>query len=142
MKKPIWIAFGYAIAAMACGVFYREFTKFFDFTGTTTLAVSHVHLFMLGAVIFLAVALFNSKRQVHQTKLWKPFLIVYNIGLPFMVVMFLVRGIMQVVGFDGGAMISGIAGASHITLGAGIVLFFIMLLQAVGKKQSHKNQAV
>ena len=44
MKKPIWIAFGYAIAAMACGVFYREFTKFFDFTGTTTLAVSHVHL--------------------------------------------------------------------------------------------------
>ena len=102
----------------------------------------HVHLFMLGAVIFLAVALFNSKLQLDQTKLWKPFLIVYNIGLPFMVVMFLVRGIMQVVGFDGGAMISGIAGASHITLGAGIVLFFIMLLQAVGKKQSHKNQAV
>ena len=100
MKKPIWIAFGYAIAAMACGVFYREFTKFFDFTGTTTLAVSHVHLFMLGAVIFLAVALFNSKLQLDQTKLWKPFLIVYNIGLPFMVVMFLVRGIMQVVGFD------------------------------------------
>lgn len=75
MKKPIWIAFGYAIAAMACGVFYREFTKFFDFTGTTTLAVSHVHLFMLGAVIFLAVALFNSKLQLDQTKLWKPFLI-------------------------------------------------------------------
>ena len=97
---------------------------------------------MLGAVIFVAGALFNSKLQVDQTKLWKPFLIVYNIGLPFMVVMFLVRGIMQVVGFDGGAMISGIAGASHITLGAGIVLFFIMLLQAVGKKQSHKNQAV
>ena len=44
--------------------------------------------------------------------------------------------------FYGGAMISGIAGASHIILGAGIVLFFIMLLQAVGKKQSHKNQAV
>ena len=62
-------------------------------------------------------------------------MIVYNIGLPFMVVMFLVRGIMQVVGFDGGAVISGIAGVSHITLGAGIVLFFIMLLQAVGKKQ-------
>ena len=135
MKKSIWIAFGYAIAAMACGVFYREFTKFFNFTGTTALAVSHVH-------IFLIIALFNSKLQLDQTKLWKPFLIVYNIGLPFMVIMFLVRGIMQVVGFDGGAMISGIAGASHIILGAGIVLFFIMLLQAVGKKQSHKNQAV
>ncbi|MEE0251950.1 MAG: DUF2871 domain-containing protein [Acutalibacteraceae bacterium] len=142
MKKSIWISFGYSIAAMVCGVFYREFTKFFNFTDKTTLSVTHVHLFLLGAVIFLIVALFNSKLQLDQTKLWKPFLIVYNIGLPFMVVMFLVRGIMQVVGFDGGAVISGIAGVSHITLGAGIVLFFIMLLQAVGKKQSYKNQAV
>ena len=142
MKKSIWISFGYAIAAMVCGVFYREFTKFFNFTDKTTLSVTHVHLFLLGAVIFLIVALFNSKLQLDQTKLWNPFLIVYNIGLPFMVVMFLVRGIMQVVGFDGGAVVSGIAGVSHITLGAGIVLFFIMLLQAVGKKQSYKNQAV
>ena len=142
MKKSIWIAFIYAIIAMAGGVFYREFTKFYGYSGTTTLAVVHLHLFVLGVVIFLLIALFNSKLHLDQTKLWKPFLIVYNIGLPFMAIMFLVRGIMQVVGYDGGAMISGIAGASHITLGAGIVLFFIMLLQAVGKNQSDKNQAV
>ena len=87
-------------------------------------------------VIFLAVALFNNKLQLDKTKLWKPFLIVYNIGLPFMVVMFLVRGIMQVVGFDGGAMISGIAGASHITLGAGIVLFFYYVASGSGEKSN------
>lgn len=33
MKKYINIAFIYAIAAIACGVFYREFTKFHGFTG-------------------------------------------------------------------------------------------------------------
>lgn len=142
MKKSIWIAFIYAIAAMVGGVFYREFTKFYNYSDTTSLAVVHLHLFVLGAVVFLLIALFYNKLQLNQAKLWKPFLIVYNIGLPFMVIMFLVRGIMQVVGYDGGAMISGIAGVSHITLGAGIILFFIMLLQAVGKNQSHKNQAV
>lgn len=142
MKKSIWIAFIYAIAAMVGGVFYREFTKFYNYSDTTSLAVVHLHLFVLGAVVFLLIALFYNKLQLNQSKLWKPFLIVYNIGLPFMVIMFLVRGIMQVVGYDGGAMISGIAGVSHIALGAGIILFFIMLLQAVGKNQSHKNQAV
>ena len=28
MKKPIWIAFGYAIAAMACGVFTVNLLSF------------------------------------------------------------------------------------------------------------------
>ncbi len=118
--------------------FYREFTKFLILRAQLPWRYPHVHLFMLGAVIFLAVALFNSKLQLDQTKLWKPFLIVYNIGLPFMVVMFLVRGIMQVVGFDGGAMISGIAGASHITLGAGIVLFLLCCFRQWGKSNRIK----
>lgn len=139
MKQSIWVAFGYAIAAMAGGVFYREFTKFFDYTGTTSLAVVHLHLFVMGAVMFLLIALFNSKLQLNQTKLWVPFLIVYNIGLPFMVIMFLVKGIMQVLGHDGGAMLSGISGTSHIIFGAAIVLFFIMLLQAVGKQKFQNN---
>ena len=32
MKKLINISFIYFILAMVCGVFYREFTKFFNFT--------------------------------------------------------------------------------------------------------------
>ena len=34
MKKYLNYALGYAVAAMAGGVFYREFTKFNGFTGT------------------------------------------------------------------------------------------------------------
>lgn len=58
-KKLIDTAFVYAIAAMVWGVFYREFTKFFAFSGKTTLAVTHVHFFALGTLVFLLLALFN-----------------------------------------------------------------------------------
>ena len=69
---------------MVCGVFYREFTKFFNFTDKTTLSVTHVHLFLLGAVIFLIVALFNSKLPVRPNKIMEAVLIVYNIGFAFL----------------------------------------------------------
>ena len=47
MKKYINYAFGYAIAGMAAGVFFREFTKFNAFEGVTALGKVHTHLFML-----------------------------------------------------------------------------------------------
>ena len=53
MRKYINISFMYAIAALLSGVFYREFTKILDFTGNTTLAFTHLHLFVLGTIMFL-----------------------------------------------------------------------------------------
>ena len=53
MKKLWNLAFGYFLAAMAGGVFYREFTKYFGFTGETALGYLHVHLLVLGTVLFL-----------------------------------------------------------------------------------------
>ena len=47
--------FGLAIAA---GVFYREWTKLNGFGGKTALGVIHVHLFVLGMLLFLLLALF------------------------------------------------------------------------------------
>ena len=58
MKKYLNTALIYAIAAMAGGVFYREFTKYNDFTGVTALGKVHPHLFLLGMLVFLIVALF------------------------------------------------------------------------------------
>ena len=57
MKKIINTSFMYAILAMIGGVFYREFTKFNDFVGKTTLSVVHTHLFMLGMFFFLVILL-------------------------------------------------------------------------------------
>lgn len=57
MKRYINTALLYAILAMGGGVFYREFTKFNDFTAQTTLKAVHTHYFLLGMVFFLLLLL-------------------------------------------------------------------------------------
>ena len=47
-KRYANLALAYAVIAMIFGVFYREFTKFSHFTGTTNLSVMHTHYFLLG----------------------------------------------------------------------------------------------
>ena len=64
MKKLWNLAFGYFLAAMAGGVFYREFTKYFGFTGETALGYLHVHLLVLGTVLFLFLACRQKYRSV------------------------------------------------------------------------------
>lgn len=131
MKKYCNIAFIYAIAAIASGVFYREFTKFSGFTGRTTLAFTHLHLFVLGALVFLLVALFSALTDVTQRKSFRVFLVLYNIALPFMVAMFYIRGILQVRGTalsaGANAAVSGIAGLSHTLLTVAIIALFVSL---------------
>lgn len=61
MKKLLNTAFIYALAAMAGGVFYREFTKFNGFSGRTALGLVHTHLFLLGTMFFLLAALFSKE---------------------------------------------------------------------------------
>lgn len=138
MKKYINIAFAYAIAALISGVFYREFTKINAFTGKTSLAFTHVHLFALGTLLFLIVAMFSVVTTVAEQKSFKRFMIFYNIGLPFVVVMFYVRGIMQVLEMEltkgASAAISGMAGISHIIMSIGIVLLFLSLRKSQAKK--------
>lgn len=134
MKRFINIAFWYALAALAGGVFYREFTKLNGFTGETALGVVHTHLFLLGCVVFLLLALFNGRIPLTEQKGFKAFMTVYHIGVPLMVSMLVVRGVMQVLavplsaGLD--AAISGVAGIGHILVGVGLVLLFLCLKRA------------
>ena len=131
MKKYFNIAFIYAIAAIASGVFYREFTKFNNFTGKTSLSVTHLHLFVLGTIMFLVIALLIEITNLEEQKSFKAFIRLYNIGLPFMVILFYVRGIVQVLGLElskgANASISGIAGIAHIIIPIAIVIFFMNL---------------
>ena len=112
MKKLINTAFGYAIASMAFGVFYREFTKWNGFTGKTT--------------------------SLTAQPMFRRFYGLYNVALPFMTVMFTVRGVVQVLGISlssgADAAISGIAGIGHLLMGASIVMLFLAL-KAVAKTE-------
>lgn len=139
MKKYVNISFIYAVAAIACGVFYREFTKITGFSGKTTLAFTHLHLFVLGMTVFLLIAIFSAITDLTEQRQFKPFLLLYNIGLPFMVVMLFARGIPQVLELELSkgisAAISGMAGIAHIMMTAAIVLFFIAL------RNSHRDSS-
>lgn len=131
MKKYINVAFVYAIAAFVCGVFYREFTKFHGFTGKTTLAFTHLHLFVLGTFLFLLLAIFSQFTDLTEQKMFPWFLKFYNVGLPFMVIMFFIRGILQVLQKNPvtgvSFAISGLAGISHVLITIAMVLLFLSL---------------
>ena len=131
MKKYVNIALAYAIAAMVGGVFYREFTKYNGFTGVTALGKVHAHLFLLGMLVFLVVALYGTYNDLGKIKTFRAFLLTYNIGVPLTAIMLVIRGVAQVRGLAlsaaANASISGIAGIGHILTGAGIILLLLSL---------------
>ncbi len=133
MRKTLNISFIYFILAMAGGVFYREITKIMGFTGRTVLADVHVHLLMLGMMLFLVLSLFCKTMELAEEPKFKKFLILYNVGLPLMVIMLIVRGVTQVLELEvsaaGNGMISGFAGIAHILL----LIAFIFLFGALKK---------
>ena len=138
MKKYLNLSLAYAIAAMAGGVFYREFTKYSGFTGVTALGKVHAHLFLLGMLVFLVVALYGAHNDLTKIKTFRAFLWTYNIGVPLTAVMLVIRGVAQVQGLAlsaaANASISGIAGIGHILTGVGIILL-LLSLKTVAKNE-------
>ncbi len=141
MKRYMNMALLYAVLAMVGGVFYREFTKINGFTAKTTLAVVHTHYFLLGMVFFLLLVLLEKSFSFTGPKTGRV-LDVYHIGLNLTVVMFVVRGIVQVLGtsLSAGmdAAISGIAGIGHILLGISMVLLLMQIRRSVAGKDELK----
>ncbi|WP_296626431.1 DUF2871 domain-containing protein [uncultured Negativibacillus sp.] len=134
MKRYMNLSLLYAILAMVGGVFYREFTKFNGFTGKTTLGVVHTHYFLLGMVFFLLLLLLEKNFSFTGAKTGR-ILVAYQVGLNLTAVMFVVRGITQVLGtaLSSGmdAAISGIAGIGHILLGISLVLLLMQIKRSV-----------
>ena len=136
MKRYMNTAILYAILAMVGGVFYREFTKFIGFTSKTALSVVHTHYFMLGMVFFLLLLLLEKSFSFSSQKSGRV-LIFYHVGLNLTAVMFVVRGVAQVLGIalssGMNAAISGIAGIGHILLGVSLVLLLIEIKRSISK---------
>ncbi|OUQ43912.1 hypothetical protein B5E65_02750 [Gemmiger sp. An120] len=134
MKRYMNSALLYAVLAMVGGVFYREFTKFNGFTGKTALGVVHTHYFVLGMVFFLLLLLLE-KAFAFTGKNTGRVLAVYHAGLNLAAVMFVVRGVTQVLGLalssGMSAAISGVAGIGHILLGVSLVLILLEIRRSV-----------
>lgn len=130
-KRYANLALVYAVIAMIFGVFYREFTKFEQFTGRTNLSVMHTHYFLLGMFFFLILMLIEKNFAFSGQKQVGVLLITYQLGLNITGLGFLMRGLTQVWGTSLSrgmdASISGIAGIGHIFLGVSLVLLLLKI---------------
>ena len=137
IKRYFNAAIVYASLALACGVFYREFTKYAAFTGKTNLAFLHTHYFMLGMFFFLALALLERAFAFSQQKGSKGWVTVYHVGLNITTACLFLRGLAQVGGNAlspalNGAL-SGVSGIGHILLGSSILALLILIRRSAIK---------
>ncbi|MBQ5557307.1 MAG: DUF2871 family protein [Bifidobacteriaceae bacterium] len=138
MHLCLGFACGYMILGMVVGVIAREITRRKGFDAqkakTTNLLDLHVHTFMLGMAMFLILALFAHISDFTGSVLFRWFLCIYNIGLLGMLAMLAVRGTLELKETKPSkavnASVSGTAGLFHVTLCAGFILLFIILLSA------------
>ena len=65
MRKLKNAAHVYMVLGLLSGVFYREFTRFNDFTGKTQLSVVHTHVLALGMLAFLIVLALDKQFQLN-----------------------------------------------------------------------------
>lgn len=141
MRKLINFAFFYAFFAIFSGAFYREFTKFIGYSGRTALSVIHVHLMVLGFVLFLLLALFAKDSELVLEPKFKRFYGLYSIGFPLMIVTLYARGILQVIGGEipkaVSASISGVAGISHILITIAFIYLFLSFRRIFFNKTGH-----
>lgn len=125
IKKLYYAAFAYLVLGLALGVFYREFTKINGFDGYTTLKVTHSHILVLGFLFFMMLAILASISKFESLKGFNLWYWTYNVGLLYVVVTFIWRGVLQVKGLDFNGL-NHIAGLGHAILGISLVWFMII----------------
>ena len=135
---------------IACGVFYREFTKPYGLANEyTTLGLAHTHFLVLGVAFVLIFGLVADKLNKHNDKVFRAGFVTYSAGVLGAGIMIVVRGILDVlvksekivfqVSSGANGAISGVAGIFHAVLGAGIILIFVAWLRKDSKKTDGDN---
>lgn len=130
MKKLFNLSFFYLILGLALGVFFREFTKFNDFTSVTTLSAAHTHTLVLGFIFFLVIVILEKVFTISNIKHFNIWLIIYNIGLLSLISTLVARGILEVLNNDF-AGLPHIAGTSHVILGLALIWFMLILKKSI-----------
>lgn len=137
MQKLFKISYFYLFLGLTLGVFYREFTKFNNFTGSTTLGLTHAHTLMLGFMFFMIVLLLEKNFKISNSKSFKVWLITYNVGLVYVISTLVFRGVLQVQGSDFNGL-SHIAGLGHAILGISLI-WFCVIVNNIIKNYNDKN---
>ncbi|HDX9638549.1 TPA: DUF2871 domain-containing protein [Bacillus mobilis] len=126
MKRLYNAAFIYLIIGLFSGVFAREYTKAQGIKGSTMLQLVHTHVLVLGFIFCLIALALCKVFHVQETKSFRAWFVVYNVGLIFTIATMLWRGLLQVNGTDFNGL-SHMAGLGHVIISIGLVWFMILL---------------
>lgn len=135
MKKLWRMSLIYLLMGMIFGVFYREFTVFHDFTGSTQLSVLHGHALALGFALMLFGMLFERSFSISRIKRFDMWFILYQVSLLGVLFSMLMRGIGQVLARDI-AGFNHVAGLFHTLLGVSLIWFVLILRRAYAEGES------
>lgn len=119
------LSFVNMIMGLVGGVFYREFTKYYDFTAVNHLGKLHVHMLVLGFIMMLLLYVIVKRYEDSNVKALGRPVHIFEGGLILTVISMMVIRIYEVVGEGASTIsipaISGISGMGHILLAVGLV---------------------
>ena len=126
MQKYFKISSFYLLFGLVMGIFSREFTKLNNFSGYTVLKSVHTHTLVLGFLFFIIVLLLEKNFTISNNKSFNKWIVLYNLGLLYLIITLSIRGILQVIGSDFVGL-SHIAGLGHAILGVSLVWFLAIV---------------
>ena len=126
MQKYFKISSFYLLFGLVTGIFSREFTKLNNFSGYTVLKSVHTHTLVLGFLFFIIVLLLEKNFTISNNKSFNKWIVLYNLGLLYLIITLSIRGILQVIGSDFVGL-SHIAGLGHAILGVSLVWFLAIV---------------
>ena len=116
MQKYFKISSFYLLFGLVMGIFSIEFTKLNNFSGYTVLKSVHTHTLVLGFLFFIIVLLLEKNFTISNNKSFNKWIVLYNLGLLYLIITLSIRGILQV-----------IAGLGHAILGVSLVWFLAIV---------------
>ena len=126
MQKYFKISSFYLLFGLVMGIFSREFTNLNNFSGYTVLKSVHTHTLVLGFLFFIIVLLLEKNFTISNNKSFNKWIVLYNLGLLYLIITLSIRGILQVIGSDFVGL-SHIAGLGHAILGVSLVWFLAIV---------------
>ncbi len=126
-SAAIWTVLG-----LASGLYYREFTRQLDFTGSTQLSIAHTHALALGTTIMLVVLALVRTFGLASDRRFRFFPMFWDAGLALTFGSLVVKGTAQVLALDWATSkaLAGVSGLGHMVLAGSFVLLMLVVLRA------------
>lgn len=141
MKKYLNLSIFYLAVGLLLGVFYREFSKFNNYSGQTVLKSAHTHALVLGFLFFILILILEKNFELSKIKNFKIWTIMYNVSFLCVLGTMVWRGCLDILGTDFSGL-PHISGLTHFLLGASLIWFVVILRKALCRQELEKTQNV